>query len=319
MSEAVLTGGCLCGAIRYRVVGVLDAGLCHCRHCQRESGSAFLPWARVDPERLEMLAVRPATYRSAEGALRAFCPGCGSSLYTVTPGGKLRLLIGTLDEPSAVEPAIHLVAHQQVRWLKLDDRLPWVEDRKPTPVGERRRAPRVDPAAIAADAPVTLGQVDNRNLDAVLALDVAGHQRRFVADNARSIAQAAHAPHAWYRAICAGEVPVGFIMLTILDESIAGLPTRGEPYVWRLMVDERCQGRGYGSRGLELAAAEARTWGQPSALWLSCVPGTGSPYELYLELGFEDTGQRDPDGEVILRRPFSSSSTESSRAATDRP
>ncbi len=304
MSAELLTGGCLCGAIRYRVAGVLDSGLCHCRHCQRESGSAFLPWARVDPERLEMLAVRPATYRSTEGALRAFCPGCGSSIYTVTPGGKLRLLIGTLDDPSAVEPAIHLVAQQQVRWLKLDDRLPWVEDRKPTAPGARRRSRRPDPAAIAADAAVTLREVSAANIEDVLALDVAGHQRRFVAHNARSIAQAAHAPHAWYRAIYAGDTAVGFIMLTIIDEEIAGLPMRGEPYVWRLMVDERCQGRGYGSRALDLAAAEARTWGQPRWLWLSCVPGTGSPYELYRRLGFEDTDQRDADGEVILRRPF---------------
>jgi diamine N-acetyltransferase len=299
-----LTGGCLCNAVRYRVAEVIDAGMCHCRNCQRESGSAFLPWARIDPERIEMLGVKPAHYRSAEGAVRAFCPGCGSSVYTLTPGGKMRLLLGTLDDPSAVTPAIHLVAQQQPRWLKLDDHLPWVEVRTPTPLDRRPKSRRVDPAVIAADAPVTLRAVDAGNLDAVLALDVAGHQRRFVAGNARSIAQAAHAPHAWYRAICAGDQPVGFVMLARLDEEIAELPTRGEPYVWRLMVDERCQGRGYGTRGLELAAAEARTWSEPKYLWLSCVPGTGSPYELYRRLGFEDTGRRDPDGELILRRSF---------------
>lgn len=143
---------------------------------------------------------------------------------------------------------------------------------------------------------VSLREVTRETLRSVLLLEVAPAQKRFVAPNAFSIAQAHFHPEvAWFRAIYADETPVGFLMLH--DEP-------GKYFLWRFMIDHRHQGEGYGRRALELLIEHVRGRPEASELGTSCVPGDGSPIPFYEKSGFVRTGETDEDGEEILRLAF---------------
>ncbi|MCY3736631.1 MAG: GNAT family N-acetyltransferase [Gemmatimonadaceae bacterium] len=140
---------------------------------------------------------------------------------------------------------------------------------------------------------VSLREVTAETLMSILELRVTREQRRFVASNAVSIAQAHFSPEAWFRAIYAGVTPVGFLMMSVQ-------PEEGEYYLWRFMIDARHQGKGYGRRAIELLIEQVK--GQPKAkeLTLSHVPGDGSPEGFYRKLGFEHTGEED-GGELVMK------------------
>lgn len=143
-------------------------------------------------------------------------------------------------------------------------------------------------------AEVTLREVTRETVRAICALQVAPNQTHFVAPNAVSIAQAYFEPDAaWFRAIYAGEKPVGFLML---DDD----PAAQEYNLWRFMIDARYQGLGYGRLALELLIAHVRTRPGATALYTSCVPGDGSPCPFYERMGFVYTGDED-DGELVMR------------------
>lgn len=143
-------------------------------------------------------------------------------------------------------------------------------------------------------ATVSLREVTADTVRAVCDLQVAEHQRHFVAPNAVSIAQAYfEQENAWFRAVYADETPVGFLML---DDD----PANAEYYLWRFMIDERYQGLGYGRAALELLIAHVRTRPGASELFTSCVPGEGSPCPFYERLGYVYTGAVD-DGELVMR------------------
>jgi diamine N-acetyltransferase len=149
------------------------------------------------------------------------------------------------------------------------------------------------------DATVTLREITDANREAVLALEVGPGQERFVAGVEESIREAVETPEGapWYRAIYAGEEPVGFVMLSWNVTPQPGII--GPWFLWRLLIDERYQGRGYGRQALrrvvELIRAEGAT-----ELLTSYQPGVGEPWPFYEKLGFEPTG--DMDGtEVVLR------------------
>lgn len=146
---------------------------------------------------------------------------------------------------------------------------------------------------------VALREVTPENLQAVLALNVEESQRPFVASNVKSIAEAHFHPEAWFRAIYAGEQPVGFLMLH--DESLHPNPRRsGYYFLWRLMIDASYQSRGFARRAVELLCEHVRTRPHAHELITSCRRGVGSPEGFYLKLGFHPTGQED-HGEVELR------------------
>lgn len=132
---------------------------------------------------------------------------------------------------------------------------------------------------------VSLREVTEDNLFAILNLNVDQAQERFVAPNDVSIAQAYFArERAWFRAIYAGETPVGFLML---DDD----PHKPEYFLWRLMVDANYQGKGFGFRAMELLIAHVKT--RPGAVELktSYSPGDGSPLGFYRKVGFIETGE----------------------------
>jgi len=110
-------GGCICGAIRYRVSGApLRAGLCHCSQCRRETGSAmpaFVTWPR---DKLEILKGTPAGFRVSNFATRQFCRDCGSPLFW--RGDTITLFLGSLDDAEAMpKPTYQLWTERRIPWV----------------------------------------------------------------------------------------------------------------------------------------------------------------------------------------------------------
>ncbi len=146
-----------------------------------------------------------------------------------------------------------------------------------------------------SEGTVSLREVTRENLGQVLRLKVAPEQERFVATNAVSIAQAHFYPEtAWFRAIYLDDTPVGFVM-------IEDQPDKPKYYLWRFLIDSGYQGRGIGRRAIEAIMDHVRTRPGATELFLSCVPGDGSPGPFYEKLGFAYTGEED-DGEMVMRR-----------------
>lgn len=141
--------------------------------------------------------------------------------------------------------------------------------------------------------PVSLREITRDTLGDILTLDVAPEQKSFVAPNAVSIAQAYFAPEAWFRAIHAGDTPVGFVMLS--DK-----PEEAEYVLWRFMIDARHQGKGYGRAALEHIIAHVKTRPDATALYTSHGPGPGNPGPFYESMGFCYTGDED-DGELVMK------------------
>ncbi|MEM6393196.1 MAG: GNAT family N-acetyltransferase [Planctomycetota bacterium] len=152
---------------------------------------------------------------------------------------------------------------------------------------------------------VTLEQVTPGNLGAVLRLGVKMEQRRLVAENAKSLAEAYVYPdRAWPRVICVEGRPVGFVMLDLVGPDHPEAPDgRASYFLWRLMIGAEHQGKGFG-RAAMLAVIE-HVRGLPDARWLdtSYVPGVHGPAGFYAGLGFVPTGEVD-DGEIVTRLRF---------------
>jgi len=127
-------GGCLCGAIRYRIEGEpLDAGYCHCRLCQRSTGAPVLAWASVPAGRFSFTAGAPASYASSAHGLRLFCANCGTQLlYREAKAPKtFDVNLGSLDHPEAVLPKYHIFTRSRIAWFDTDDALKRYEDEGP--------------------------------------------------------------------------------------------------------------------------------------------------------------------------------------------
>lgn len=162
--------------------------------------------------------------------------------------------------------------------------------------GETPRPPT--PRSVADGGVVALAAITRENVRAICRLDVAPAQRSFVAPNAVSLAEALVHPFAWYRAITVDEVPVGFVMLS--EDPTGSTDGSPEYYLWRLMIADGFQGRGYGRAAIGLIVDHVRALPQARELIVSWGEGDGSPEPFYLGLGFERTGEMDGD-EVIGR------------------
>ena len=146
---------------------------------------------------------------------------------------------------------------------------------------------------------ITLREVTAATVRAVTNLRVAPEQEGYVASNAVSIAQAYFAHDAWFRSVHAGELFVGFGMLrdgTLLP------PTDAKPEVslWRFMIAQEHQKRGYGRAALALLVAHARSRSGVRSIETSYVEGPNGPKDFYLGFGFQHTGEVKPNGEVCL-------------------
>ena len=124
-------------------------------------------------------------------------------------------------------------------------------------------------------------------------------QRAFVADNARSIAQANYCDQVWVRAIYEEETPVGFIMLHLGSNWEDGIDCPGV-FLWRFMIAGSFQGKGYGRAAIQLLIEHLRAFGVPE-LYTSYHSGEGGPETFYRQLGFLPTGEYYGDEpEVVL-------------------
>ncbi|MER8456256.1 GFA family protein [Mesorhizobium sp. M0027] len=119
MANTERTGGCLCGAVRFRLKGQpLRVGLCHCQDCRRVSGSAF-----------NFFAVWPRTSFEGTGDLksfagRSFCPKCGSRVASLRDD-EAEIMLGSLDEaPANVIPQYELWIGRREGWMHV---LPWAD------------------------------------------------------------------------------------------------------------------------------------------------------------------------------------------------
>ena len=112
--------------------------------------------------------------------------------------------------------------------------------------------------------------------------------RGMVADNVRSIAEAHFSPSAWMRAIYADDTPIGFIMTHTGSDYEDGIDCPGV-FLWRFMIAEPYQGKGYGRQALEKLIQHLKAMGIPR-LYTSCGQGEGSPEGFYRKLGFTPTG-----------------------------
>ena len=129
MDGEELAGGCLCGGVRYRLASApFDAGWCHCRTCQLNSGSPAMVFASValGDFCIERGEERIATVASSASGHRAFCRDCGTPLYMRENGEPetLDFSVATLDDPAAVEPEFHIFLSSRIAWAEPADKLP---------------------------------------------------------------------------------------------------------------------------------------------------------------------------------------------------
>jgi diamine N-acetyltransferase len=158
---------------------------------------------------------------------------------------------------------------------------------------------------------VILREISSENREAVLALRVAPSQERFVSSVRESLAEAGEYPHArpWYRAVYAADEadgptgPVGFVMVS-WDTEPQPPQVIGPWFLWKLLIDEQYQGRGYGTAVVRHIAELVRAEGATELL-TSYVPEDGGPAGFYQRLGFTPTGESDENGEVIMRLALS--------------
>jgi hypothetical protein len=119
MSEEIHTGGCQCGAVRFRVEGALaDASVCHCRMCQKAFGSFYAPLVSVRGAKLVWTRGNTKKFQSSNAAARGFCADCGTPLTYEAPDG-LAIAIGAFDNPAKIVPF--------VQW-GVEAKLPYADD-----------------------------------------------------------------------------------------------------------------------------------------------------------------------------------------------
>ena len=145
------------------------------------------------------------------------------------------------------------------------------------------------------NAEVSLREITSETVVQICKLSdtLSEQQQKMVAPNAISIAQAHFSDKAWFRAIYADEMAVGFIML--YDDS-----ENPEYFLWRLMIAGPYQGKGYGRKAIELLVEYVKTRPGARELSTSYVPIEGGPEGFYRKMGFEPTGEVD-DGEIVVR------------------
>ena len=131
-----LEGGCTCRAVRYRMTSApLVVHCCHCRWCQRETGTAFALNAVIEADRVELLQgeveviVTPSL--SGKGQKIARCPACRIAVWSNYAGGgdAVRFVrVGTLDEPDRLPPDIHIYTSSKQPWVTLPPGTPAVPE-----------------------------------------------------------------------------------------------------------------------------------------------------------------------------------------------
>ena len=126
-----LEGGCSCGAVRYRLASPpLFVNSCHCKDCQRQTGSAFVINAIIETDRLQVLSGEPVPVRVPTDSGRPHdiyrCPKCQIALWSDYGGRpKIRFVrVGTLDDPGQLKPNAFIFTRSKLPWVELAKDIP---------------------------------------------------------------------------------------------------------------------------------------------------------------------------------------------------
>jgi hypothetical protein len=121
VSGPPFTGGCQCGAVRFRIdAPPRHASLCHCRMCQKATGGLFGPYANFPTAALTWTRGRRKTFQSSNFIVRGFCGDCGTPLtFEAASGdsGHIALTIGCFDDPSALAPQRQIMVAERIQWV----------------------------------------------------------------------------------------------------------------------------------------------------------------------------------------------------------
>jgi hypothetical protein len=130
MAELPLTGGCLCGGVRFEITETLvSASYCHCTRCQRRTGTAASAQARIAPGSLRILSGEELVrvWEPPDGFGKAFCSACGSALWSRDPetGEIASVRLGVLDTDPGIRPEYRQYVAYAAAWEPIpDDGLP---------------------------------------------------------------------------------------------------------------------------------------------------------------------------------------------------
>ena len=129
-----VTGGCLCGAVRYAIEAEPGSGLdaaslratyCHCSMCRKASGGAYASLLSIPRGAIAWTDASPTVYRSSPVARRGFCGRCGSPLfYDGDAEVDLSVTVGSLDNPATVKPDHHYGIESRLAWVDAGQGLP---------------------------------------------------------------------------------------------------------------------------------------------------------------------------------------------------
>jgi hypothetical protein len=126
-------GGCACGAVRYRLASdPLFTHCCHCLNCQRQTGSAFVINLLIETDRVELLAgdPQPVDVPRDDGSTQTIwrCRTCQVALFSQYTYPQVRFVrAGTLDDPAAVAPDVHIYTRSKLPWVGLPESVPAFE------------------------------------------------------------------------------------------------------------------------------------------------------------------------------------------------
>lgn len=130
-SERRTAGGCMCGAVRFEALGEpIIVAHCHCNSCRRHTGAPLVTLVSFEAGQVTFTKGERRIYESSPGVKRAFCGDCGATLaWESNPRGHslIEFHIGTLDEPNALPPSIHVFHGERLAWFDTADRLPRYE------------------------------------------------------------------------------------------------------------------------------------------------------------------------------------------------
>lgn len=127
----VITGRCNCGGARYKIAGAPVAVVaCHCRNCQRQSGTAYSVNLIVAAASLtiegNLSRYEDVKTESGKPVLREFCHRCGSPIRSIASANPtlVAMKAGTLDDPSDFAPSLHIWTCEMVNWVAVPEGLP---------------------------------------------------------------------------------------------------------------------------------------------------------------------------------------------------
>ena len=119
-TEARMTGGCQCGAVRYKLYETPDSTVCHCRMCQKAVGAPFAAFCKVKTAAFAWTRGEPSCFRSSSAAERHFCAACGTPLtFHYLDADAIEVTTGSLDNPAGVPPRVNFGTEARLPWIEL--------------------------------------------------------------------------------------------------------------------------------------------------------------------------------------------------------